>query len=320
MSRTQDFGQLDPSRRILLGPGPSDIHPRVLNAMATPVIGHLDPEFVGMMDEVKEMLRECFRTQNRMTYVISGPGTAGMESSLINVLEPGDTAVICVNGVFGGRMADVCRRVGADVVKVEAPWGEIIQPEQVREALENCDPKLVAIVHAETSTGVKQPLEEISKMVHDKGALFVVDAVTSFCGTPVEVDKWGIDIIYSGSQKCLSAPPGLSPTSFSGRALDIATHRHSPTTSWFLDVRLLAPYWSGNKRAYHHTAPVSAIYAFREALRLVLEEGLEARFERHEKNALLLRTELEAMGFKIAVNPEAQATHADRSGTSGHNK
>ena len=295
--------QLNPSRRILLGPGPSDIHPRVLQAMATPVIGHLDPEFVQMMDEVKDMLRQTMITTNPMTYCISGPGSAGMESSLINVLEPGDTAVICINGVFGGRMADICERIGAKVVKVESPWGEIIEPDAVKNALENCDPKLVAIVHAETSTGVKQPLKEISRLTHEKGALFVVDGVTSFCGTELRLEEWGIDVFYTGSQKCLSAPPGLSPTSFSERALEVALNRKSKVSSWFLDVNLLAAYWSGQKRAYHHTAPISAIYALREALRLVLEEGLEARWQRHERNALILRTKLEELGFSIAVDP-----------------
>ncbi len=239
----QQFAELNPSRRILLGPGPSDIHPRVLKAMSTPVIGHLDPEFVEMMNEVKQMVRSTFQTQNDMSYVISGPGTAGMESSLINLLEPGDTAVICINGVFGNRMSDICKRVGANVVEVHAEWGEAIDPTQVKEALGSCDPKLLAIVHAETSTGVKQPIDDIARLTHDSGALLVLDTVTSYCGAPVHVDKWGVDVVYSGSQKCLGAPPGLSPTSFSPRAVETVLQRKAPVTSWFLDVGLLNTYW-----------------------------------------------------------------------------
>jgi len=287
-----------------MGPGPSDIHPRVLNAMAMPVLGHLDPEFVDIMDEVKEMLRCALQTSNRMTYVISGPGSAGMESSLMNVLEPGDHIAVCKNGVFGGRMEEICRRIGAHVTPVEAPWGEAIDPAIVRSTLETADFKAFAIVHAETSTGVLQPLEEISRMVKDAGALLILDAVTSFCGTPIETDGWGIDVLYSGSQKCLSAPPGLSPTTFSPKALEVAINRKTPMPSWFLDVRLLESYWSGAKRAYHHTAPVSAIYAFREALRIVLEEGLEERYARHARHSAILRKGLEQRGFRIAVRPE----------------
>ena len=296
--------ELNTSKRILMGPGPSDAHPRVLKAMSTPLIGHLDPEFVAIMDEIKEMAQATFQTKNHLTFVVSAPGSAGMETCLVNLLEPGDEALICIHGVFGGRMADIAERCGAKVTKVEAPWGEPIDPQQVKTALENCQPKIVAIVHAETSTGVLQPLEEISKMAKDAGALLLVDAVTSYCGAEVKVDEWGIDAIYSGTQKCLSAPPGLSPVSFSERAVQALDSRTSKVQSWFLDLTLVKNYWSGQKRAYHHTAPVSAMFALREAYRLVLEEGLENRFERHRRNHAYLKKELETLGFEFLVKPE----------------
>ncbi|NRB51049.1 MAG: alanine--glyoxylate aminotransferase family protein [Saprospiraceae bacterium] len=294
-------GELNTSNRILMGPGPSDVHPRVLKAMATPLVGHLDPEFVTIMDEIKSMVQATFQTQNHLTFVVSAPGSAGMETCLVNLLEPGDEAVICIHGVFGGRMTDIAERCGATVTKVEAPWGEPIDPKQVKEALAKTKPKLVAIVHAETSTGVLQPLEEISEMVHDAGALLVVDAVTSYCGADLRVDEWGIDAIYSGTQKCLSAPPGLSPVSFSDRALAVLDNRKTKVQSWFLDLSLVKNYWAGAKRAYHHTAPVSAMYALREAYRLVLEEGLENRFARHIRNHQLLKKGLESLGFEFLV-------------------
>ncbi|MCB0638921.1 MAG: alanine--glyoxylate aminotransferase family protein [Lewinella sp.] len=292
---------LSTSRRLLMGPGPSDAHPRVLQAMATPLIGHLDPEFVGVMDDIKEMVQATFQTHNHLTFVVSAPGSAGMETCLVNLLEPGDEALICIHGVFGGRMADIAERCGAKVIRVEAPWGEPIDPGQIRQALERCTPKLVAIVHAETSTGVLQPLEEISRMVHDAGALFVVDAVTSYCGTELKVDEWGIDAVYSGTQKCLSAPPGLSPVSFSERAVAVLDERKTKVQSWFLDLSLVKNYWAGAKRAYHHTAPVSAMFALREAYRLVLEEGLAARFDRHRRNHAMLRDGLAGLGIEYLV-------------------
>ncbi len=296
--------QLNTSKRVLMGPGPSDVHPRVLQAMSTPLIGHLDPEFVQIMDEVKLMVQHTFQTVNYLTFVVSAPGSAGMETCLVNLLEPGDEAVICIHGVFGGRMADIAERCGATVHRIEAPWGEPIDPVQVKKVLENCDPKLVAIVHAETSTGVLQPLDEIGKITKDAGALFVVDAVTSYCGVPVKVDEWGIDAIYSGTQKCLSAPPGLSPVSFSDRAVAAMDFRKTKVQSWFLDLSMIKNYWSGAKRAYHHTAPVSSIFALREAYRIVLEEGLENRFERHYRNHQLLKDELEPLGFEFIVQPK----------------
>ena len=296
------FNPLDTSKRILMGPGPSDVHPRVLQAMSTPLIGHLDPEFVEIMDDIKSMTQICFQTENYLTFVVSAPGSAGMETCLVNLLEPGDEAVICSQGVFGGRMAEIAMRSGANVTLVEAPWGEPIRPGQLESALASVsNPKLVAIVHAETSTGVLQPMEEISKLTHDAGALLVVDAVTSFCGTNLEVDEWNVDAIYAGTQKCLSAPPGLSPISFSKKAVEILERRKTKVQSWFLDLSLVKNYWGGSKRSYHHTAPVSSMYALREAYRIVLEEGLENRFARHQRNHELLKTELEALGFEFLV-------------------
>ena len=296
------FGALNTSNKMLMGPGPSDANPRVLEAMATPLIGHLDPEFVVVMDEIKEMARATFLTENEMTFVVSGPGSAGMETALVNLLEPGDEAVICIHGAFGLRLADIAERCGATVHKVEAEWGTPIDPADVKAILENCEPKLLAIVHAETSTGVLQPLNEISRMVKDAGALLVVDAVTSYCGTELRVDEWGIDAIYSGTQKCLSAPPGLSPVSFSERALEVIDNRKTKVQSWFLDINLVRNYWAGSQRTYHHTAPVSAMFALREAYRIVLEEGLEARWRRHQKNHLFLHDELYKLGFDYLVD------------------
>ena len=298
------YSELNTSPRILMGPGPSDMHPRVYKALSTQMIGHLDPEFVSIMDEVKEMVQHTFQTKNNLSFVVSAPGSAGMETCLVNLIEPGDEVLICQHGVFGGRMADIANRAGATVHKVEQDWGKPIDPQDVKTALEKCNPKLVAIVHAETSTGVLQPLEEISKLVHDKGALFVVDAVTSYCGTELKVDEWGIDAIYTGTQKCLSAPPGLSPVSFSDRAVEALDARKTPVQSWFLDLSLVKNYWAGAKRAYHHTAPISQIYGIREAYRLVLEEGLEARFKRHQETHEYLRDGLEDLGFKYLVDKQ----------------
>lgn len=297
------FAELNTHARILMGPGPSDVHPRVLKAMATPLVGHLDPEFLTIMDEIKEMVQLTFQTKNSLTFVVSAPASAGMETCLINLLEPGDEALICVNGVFGNRMSDIVERCGAKLHRVDAKWGDPVDPQQVREALKKCTPKIVAIVHAETSTGVLQPLEEIGKAAHEAGALFVVDAVTSYCGTPLKVDEWGIDAVYTGSQKCLGAPPGLSPLSFSDRAVAALDRRKTKVQSWFLDMTMVRNYWSGSKRAYHHTGPVSAMFALREALRLVLEEGLEQRYERHQTNHEILRKNLEALGFEFMVKP-----------------
>jgi len=293
-----------PPTRLLLGPGPSNAAPSVLKAMSQPLLGHLDPLFVKMMDEIKVMLRQVFLTKNEMTFPVSGTGSAGMEFCLVNLIEPGDEAVVCVNGYFGARLAEIAERCGARVTKVESPWGRIIEPQQVADALKNVRPKLVAVVQAETSTGVLNPIEEISRIVHEAGALLVVDAVTSLGACPVKVDEWQIDAIYSCTQKGLSAPPGLAPVSLGPRAMEVATKRKRKVQSWYLDVNLLASYW-GQERVYHHTAPISMNYAIHEALRLVLEEGLEKRWKRHEQNHLALKRGIEAMKLQIA----SQAGH-----------
>ncbi len=299
------YSELNTSNRILMGPGPSDAHPRVLKAMATPLIGHLDPEFVTIMDEVKTMVQKTFITKNHLTFVVSAPGSAGMETCLVNLLEPGDEVIICINGVFGGRMADIAERCGATVHKIEKEWGSVVTAQDVKKVLDICPkPKLFALVHAETSTGALQPLKDISDLVHNAGGLFMVDAVTSYCGIELKVDEWGIDAIYTGTQKCLSAPPGLSPVSFSDRAIKALENRKTKVQSWFLDLSLVKNYWGGAKRAYHHTAPVSSIYALRESLRIVLEEGLENRWERHQEVHQVLKTKLETLGFKYLVEEQ----------------
>jgi len=296
--------ELAPPRRILLGPGPSDVPDRVLRALASPVIGHLDPEFAAIMDGVQAMLRTVFRTANRFTLPISGTGSAGMEACFVNLLEPGDTAVIGVYGLFGTRMVEVAERCGARVVPVEAPWGEIVPGEAMTEAIGRVRPKVVGLVHAETSTGVRQPVPAIAAAARTAGSFLILDCVTSLGGCPVEIDAWGVDAAYSGTQKCLSCPPGLSPVTVSDRALAAITARKSKVQSWYLDFTLLGQYW-GTGRVYHHTAPVSMVYGLYEALRIVLEEGLEARFARHERNHEALVAGLAALGLDLA----SQAGH-----------
>ncbi|MCX7824292.1 MAG: alanine--glyoxylate aminotransferase family protein [Verrucomicrobiae bacterium] len=297
---TATYAPLNPTPRILLGPGPSNVPPAVYRAMSAPLVGHLDPEFVALMEEVKQMLREVMLTKNATTFPVSGTGSAGMEFCCVNLIEPSDEVLICVNGVFGARMTDVAQRCGAQVATVQAPWGRIIEPEAVATALKEMKaPKLVGIVHAETSTGVRQPMEEIARIAHDHGALLLMDCVTSLGGCPVRVDDWQVDAAYSGTQKCLSCPPGLAPVTFGARALEKATKRRTKAQSWYLDLNLLAGYW-GQDRVYHHTAPVTMNYALREALRLVLEEGLEKRWARHEQNHYALKAGLEAIGLKLA--------------------
>lgn len=294
--------ELQIPQRILLGPGPSDVHPRVLQALSTPLLGHLDPAFLQIMNETMELLREVFQTKNKLTIPMSGTGSSGMETLFVNLIEEGDTVIIGVNGLFGMRMADVASRCGANVVELKAPWGEIIQPEQIEEALkQHPQAKLVALVHAETSTGVRQPLEEISQIVHQYDALFVTDMVTSLGGCPTKIDKWGIDAAYSGTQKCLSVPPGLSPVTLGDRAIDVLNQRKTKVQSWYLDLTMIQNYW-GNERAYHHTAPISMVYALREGLRLIVEEGLENVFKRHERYGRALHKGLEAMGLKLLVD------------------
>ena len=296
---------LNPPIRTLLGPGPSDIHPRVLTALARPTVGHLDPYYLQVMDKLQGGLRELFRTTNRMTFAVSGTGSAGMEATVVNLIEPGDAMVVGVNGVFGGRMVDVAQRAGANVTKIERPWGEVFTPEEVKKAVDAAKPKVVGIVMAETSTGTYQPIEEIAKIVHDAGALLLVDAVTALGGVPVEVDKWGIDAIYSGTQKCLSCPPGLAPVSFNQRAMDVIMARKSKVQSWYLDVTMLANYW-GSDRVYHHTAPINMSYGLYEAVSIILEEGLDSCFARHALNHRALKAGLAAIGIKYAAQEGRQ--------------
>jgi len=292
--------ELHPPVRVLLGPGPSDTHPRVLQALAKGTVGHLDPYYLEVMNGLQEMLRGLFRTQNPMTMAISGTGSAGMEATVVNLIEPGDAMVVCVNGVFGARMVDVAERAGARVTKVERPWGEVFTPDDLQAAL-GTRPKVVGIVMAETSTGAWQPIEEISKAVHDAGALLLVDTVTALGGVPVEVDDWQIDAVYSGTQKCLSCPPGLSPVSFSPRAMDVIMGRKQKVHSWYLDVSMLANYW-GQNRVYHHTGPINMTYALYEALRLVHQEGLENCWARHLLNHRALRAGLAAVGIRYSTH------------------
>src|SRR2546426_516060 len=266
--------ELVPSPRLLLGPGPSLVHPRVLRAMSTPLLGHLDPEFLTIMNEVQALLRTVFQTENPFTIAVSGTGSAGMEAALVNLIEPGDTVIVGVNGVFGTRMADIVGRAGGKAVKIEVPWGQIVDPHRLEDTLKQAGSvKAVALVHAETSTGAHQPMEEIGPLCRRYGALLVADAVTSLAGVPVRVDAWGIDACYSGTQKCLSCPPGLAPLTLSPRALAVIKGRKTKVQSWYLDLSMIADYWAEGKRAYHHTAPISMIYALREAL--LAEYGIE---------------------------------------------
>jgi alanine-glyoxylate transaminase/serine-glyoxylate transaminase/serine-pyruvate transaminase len=292
--------RFQPPKRLLLGPGPSPVDDRVLAAMAEPLLGHLDPLFLRCMDDVQNLLRYVFETKNRVTIPISATGSAGMEAALVNVIERGDEVVVCINGVFGQRMRDIVERAGGNAIVVEAEWGHAIDPNKIEAALKSCRPKALALVHAETSTGVLQDLSGLSELAHRHNALLIVDAVTSLGGHPVSVDRNGIDICYSGTQKCLGAPPGLAPITFNERAIDLIRARRSKVQSWYLDITLVEHYW-GDDRTYHHTAPISMNYALREALRLIDEEGLEARWRRHELNHRALVAGVEAMGLRMAV-------------------
>lgn len=291
-------GPLCPSPRLLLGPGPSEVHPRVLAAMGMPLLGHLDPEFVALMDETQHLLRYAFQTENKLTLAVSGTGSAGMEAVVVNLIEPDDTMLVCTNGVFGARMADVAGRAGAAVEVIERPYGEVFEPDEVRAAIKRVRPKVVGIVHAETSTGAWQPVDEIARIAHEHEALIAIDTVTSLGGVPVHIDAWDIDAVYSGTQKCLSCPPGLAPVSFGPRAIDKISQRNTKVQSWYLDMTMIRNYW-GSDRVYHHTAPITMNYALREALALVVEEGLEARFARHALNAKALKAGLAAMGVGV---------------------
>jgi alanine-glyoxylate transaminase/serine-glyoxylate transaminase/serine-pyruvate transaminase len=298
--------------RILLGPGPSAVPARVLSALAAPTLGHLDPAYLRIMDETRGLLKKVFRTENQLTLAVPGTGSAGMEACVANLTEPGDEAVVCVAGAFGGRLAEMAERQGAFVHLVNAEWGQTIDPEAVAAALvARPKTKWVGIVHAETSTGAHQPLEEISRIVHDAGALLLVDAVTSLGGHALAVDAWRIDACYSGTQKCLSCPPGLAPVTFSPAALEAIDRRKSKCRSWYLDMSLIRNYWSAD-RVYHHTAPVNMTYALNEALRVVEEEGLEARIARHRRNHLALRAGLEALGLTYIPKASLASLNAVR--------
>ncbi|MFW6051176.1 MAG: pyridoxal-phosphate-dependent aminotransferase family protein [Myxococcota bacterium] len=295
---------VSPPSRVLMGPGPSDVAPSVLRALAAPTIGHLDPAFLQIMDEVRAMLRRVFGTDHEMTLPMSGTGSSGMETCFANLVEPGDRVLVCKNGVFGTRMQEVARRCGAEVTVAEAPWGRAMDPDDVRRAAGGRAHKLLCVVHAETSTGVLQDLSDFRELAYGMGAMLLADAVTSLGGVPVEVDARGLDAVYAGTQKCLSCPPGLAPVTFSDRAVDALHARPVPVPSWYLDLTLIARYW-GEERVYHHTAPVNMIYALHEALRRVLNEGLEARHARHRRHAAALRAGLVAMGLELPV-PEAE--------------
>ncbi len=295
-----------PPERTLMGPGPSDVSPRVLAAQARPTIGHLDPAFVRMMDEVKTMLQYAFRTENALTLPVSAPGSAGMEACFVNLVEPGDRIIVCQNGVFGGRMAENVQRFGGEVILVEDEWGKPVSPEKVRAAFAAHDGvKALAFVHAETSTGVRSDAESLCAIAREHEALVIMDAVTSLGGIDVDLDGWGVDAVYSGTQKCLSCPPGISPVSFSQRAVETVQNRQSSVPSWFLDKKLVMGYWGeGAKRTYHHTAPVNSLYALHEALVMLEEEGLENTWDRHRRNHEALRAGLEAMGLSMLVDEE----------------
>ena len=292
-----------PPVRTLMGPGPSDVNPRILQAMARPTIGHLDPVFVTMMEEMKELLRYAFQTGNTLTMPVSAPGSAGMEMCFVNLLEPGDKAIVCQNGVFGGRMKENVERCGATAVMVEDAWGSAVDPHKVEEALKaHPDAKVLAFVHAETSTGAQSDAETLARLAHAHDCLVIADTVTSLGGSELRVDDWGLDAVYSGSQKCLSCTPGLSPVTFSERALEVVRNRRHKVQSWFLDLNLVLGYWGGEgKRSYHHTAPINALYGLHEALVILREEGIEQAWARHAKNHQALRAGIEAMGLSFIV-------------------
>ncbi|HTM63411.1 MAG TPA: alanine--glyoxylate aminotransferase family protein [Gammaproteobacteria bacterium] len=301
-----------PQERLLHGPGPSGVHPRTLQAMARPTIGHLDPEFVGFMEDVKEMLQAILHTKNRLTFPVSGPGSVGMETCFVNLIEPDDRAVVCVNGVFGQRMVENVKRAGGIPLVLECKWGEAVQPEKLHEFLKEQNRhgrvKAAAFVHAETSTGALSDAAALCEIIRSSDALVIMDAVTSVGGVPVKMDEWGVDALYSGTQKCLSCPPGLSPVSFSDRALNKILNRKSPVQSWFMDLSLVQKYWDvqGQARTYHHTAPINLLYALHEALVLFFQEGEAAVFKRHQEVAAELKTGLLDLGFSYLVHETAQ--------------
>ncbi|MCY3757191.1 MAG: alanine--glyoxylate aminotransferase family protein, partial [Acidobacteria bacterium] len=296
--------EFNPPKRILMGPGPSDVDPRVLSALSAPLVGHLDPAFLGVMDDIQQLLRMVFETGNRLTIPISATGSAGMEAAFVNLVEPGDPVVVCVNGVFGERMSDIVTRCGGKLTRVEAQWGRGFDMEEVRQALRRTRPGILAAVQAETSTGVLTPPARLREVLREfPETLLLLDCVTSLGGHPVEIDRHGVDFAYSGTQKCLSCPPGLAPITVSERAVERIRRRTTKVQSWYLDLTMVEKYW-GDDRTYHHTAPVSMNYALRESLRLVVEEGLRNRFDRHRLNHRALVAGVEAMGLEMLVPPE----------------
>lgn len=302
-----NFTSFHPPQRTLMGPGPSDVNPRILEALSRPTIGHLDPLFIGMMDELKQLLRYAFQTENEVTLPISAPGSAGMECCFANLVEPGDKVIVCINGAFGGRMKENVIRCGGDAIIVEDPWGRAVDPDKVETALKaNPDAKILAFVHAETSTGALSDAQTLAKLAHDHDCLCIVDAVTSLAGVPLKVDEWQLDAVYSGTQKCLSCIPGLSPVTFSERAMAKVKNRKTTVQSWFLDLNLMLGYWEGEgKRAYHHTAPINPLYGLHEALCLLQDEGLENSWKRHRAQHNALKAGLEKIGLELSV-PEAE--------------
>ena len=303
-----NYQDLNISPRILLGQGPSMVAPRVLNALSYPLVGHLDPQFLTLMQEVQQLLRFVFQTENELTVPVSGTGSAGMEAALCNFIEPGDNVLVAVLGYFGERMVEMAGRYGAQVDRIDRPWGEAFDPDEIKAALGQKKYKLLALVHAETSTGVLQPgIAEIAAAAHDNGALLVMDTVTSLGGMPVEIDAWGVDVAFSGTQKSMSAPPGLAPLTISPRAREVLRNRSVPVGNWYLDLSLLEKYW-GSERTYHHTAPINSNYALREALRMVAEEGLEERFARHRSNAEVLWAGLVDLDISLLVPEENRLT------------
>jgi alanine-glyoxylate transaminase / serine-glyoxylate transaminase / serine-pyruvate transaminase len=297
---TQSF---HPPQRVLLGPGPSNVEPRVLQAMMAPLLGHMDPVYFECMDEVQSLLRTVFETENRVTFALAGTGGAGMEACLANLIEDGEEVVVCVNGFFGQRMADLAARWGGKVIKVETGWGRPLDMQKVRETFRGSSARIVAMVHAETSTGLRNPIEELKSLRDVRDAIFVVDAVTSLGAHPVGIDRNGIDASYSCTQKGIGAPPGLAPVTFSERALEKMLARRQPPRTWYLDIQILDKYWN-RERSYHHTAPALMTYALREALAIILEEGLAARWQRHERNSKAFVTGIESMGLEMLVEPE----------------
>jgi alanine-glyoxylate transaminase/serine-glyoxylate transaminase/serine-pyruvate transaminase len=291
-------------QRVLMGAGPSSVHPRVLQAMTLPVVGHLDPAFFEVMDDVCSMLREVYHTSNFLTVPLSSTGTGAMEAACANIIERGDTVIVCRNGYFGVRLADIAERCGAEVHMVDSPWGKPVDPDDLaKELAKHTKVKAVGVVHAETSTGVLTPLPDIIDLVHNHDAVVIVDAVTSLGGHEVRVDDWGIDVCYSATQKCLGAPPGLAPISLGPRAMEVINNRKTTVESFYFSLQDLESYWS-ERRVYHHTAPISMTYALREALCMMMEEGLENRLQRHARVASALRAGLEAMGMRLLAEPE----------------